>query len=158
MNPGGGPTPDKPDISVVNYEFDNTVSTFMNLRVADIQACYERWSSKGAEYATINTIFIWCFAALLPFCVVNEFDRLNVGVSGLLAGHMAWLAVPFSTLVSWMYVSLDQVGESTENPFEGAANDVPISHISRLVEIELGEILGETNLPPLLPVSNEIVL
>src|SRR5262244_4049678 len=43
MNPGGGPTPDKPDISVVNYEFDNTVSTFMNLRVADIQACYEEW-------------------------------------------------------------------------------------------------------------------
>jgi catechol 2,3-dioxygenase-like lactoylglutathione lyase family enzyme len=49
MNPGGGPTPDKPDISVVDYEFDNTVSTFMNLRVADIQACYEEWSSKGAE-------------------------------------------------------------------------------------------------------------
>ena len=45
-------TPDKPDISVVNYEFDNTVSTFMNLRVADIQACYEQWRSKGAEFVT----------------------------------------------------------------------------------------------------------
>ena len=52
MNPGGGPTPDKPDISVVNYEFDNTVSTFMNLRVADIWACYERWSTRGAEFVT----------------------------------------------------------------------------------------------------------
>jgi len=52
MNPGGGPTPDKPDISVVNYEFDNTVSIFMNLRVADIQACYELWSSRGAEFVT----------------------------------------------------------------------------------------------------------
>ena len=52
MNPGGGPTPDKQDISVVNYEFDNTLSTFMNLRVADIQACYEEWSSKGAEFLT----------------------------------------------------------------------------------------------------------
>ena len=52
MNPGGGPTPDKPDISVVNYEFDNTVSTFMNLRVADIRACYERWSTRGAEFVT----------------------------------------------------------------------------------------------------------
>ena len=46
MNPGGGPTPDKPDISVVDYEFDNTLSAFMNLRVADIQACYEEWKSK----------------------------------------------------------------------------------------------------------------
>jgi catechol 2,3-dioxygenase-like lactoylglutathione lyase family enzyme len=52
MNPGGGPTPDKPDISVVNYEPGDTVSTFMNLRVADIQACYEQWSAKGAEFLT----------------------------------------------------------------------------------------------------------
>ena len=52
MNPGGPPTPDKPDISVVNYEPGNTVSSFMNLRVADIQACYEEWRSKGAEFIT----------------------------------------------------------------------------------------------------------
>ena len=52
MNPGGPPTPDKPDISVVNYEPGNTVSSFMNLRVADIQACYEQWSAKDAEFAT----------------------------------------------------------------------------------------------------------
>ena len=52
MNPGGPPTPDKPDISVVNYESQNTVSSFMNLRVADIEACYEQWSAKGAEFVT----------------------------------------------------------------------------------------------------------
>ena len=52
MNPGGGPTPDKPNISVVDFEPGDTVSSFMNLRVADIQACYEQWSSKGAEFVT----------------------------------------------------------------------------------------------------------
>ena len=52
MNPGGGPTPDKPDISVVDYEAGNTVSTFLNLRVANIQECYEQWSAKGAEFVT----------------------------------------------------------------------------------------------------------
>src|SRR5262245_56567960 len=35
MNPGGPPTPDKPEISVVNYEPTNTTSMFINLRVAD---------------------------------------------------------------------------------------------------------------------------
>ena len=50
--PGGGPTPDKPNISVVNYEPGTAVSSFLNLRVADIQACYEQWSSKGAEFVT----------------------------------------------------------------------------------------------------------
>jgi catechol 2,3-dioxygenase-like lactoylglutathione lyase family enzyme len=52
MNPGGGPTPDKPDISVVDYEPGNTVSSFLNLRVANIQECYEQWSAKGAEFVT----------------------------------------------------------------------------------------------------------
>lgn len=110
------------------------------------------------QYATINTIFVWCFAALLPFCMVREFDRLNESVSGVFAGHMAWLAVPFSVLIAWMYVSLDLVGESTENPFEGGANDVPITQMCRAVEVELRELLGETDLPPLLQPRNDIIL
>jgi len=52
MNAGGGPTPDKPTTSLVDYQPGNTVSSFMNLRVADIQACYEQWSAKGAEFVT----------------------------------------------------------------------------------------------------------
>jgi catechol 2,3-dioxygenase-like lactoylglutathione lyase family enzyme len=52
MNPGGGPTPDKTDISVVDYEPGDTTSIFLNLRVADIQARYEEWKSKGAEFLT----------------------------------------------------------------------------------------------------------
>ncbi|BCB78076.1 VOC family protein [Phytohabitans flavus] len=52
MNPGGPPTPDKPDVSVVDYEPGDTTSTFLNLRVADIQARYEEWKAKGAEFLT----------------------------------------------------------------------------------------------------------
>jgi catechol 2,3-dioxygenase-like lactoylglutathione lyase family enzyme len=52
MNPGGPPTPDKPGISVVDYEPGNTTSIFLNLRVADIQARYEEWKAKGAEFVT----------------------------------------------------------------------------------------------------------
>src|ERR1700754_5073585 len=52
MNPGGPPTSDKPEISVVDYQPDNTTSIFLNLRVADIRACYEQWKAKGAEFLT----------------------------------------------------------------------------------------------------------
>jgi catechol 2,3-dioxygenase-like lactoylglutathione lyase family enzyme len=52
MNPGGPPTPDKPGITVANYEPGDKTSNFLNLRVADIQACYEEWKSKGAEFLT----------------------------------------------------------------------------------------------------------
>ena len=50
MNPGGPPTPDKPDISVVDYEPGDSTSIFLNLRVADIEACYREWSARGADF------------------------------------------------------------------------------------------------------------
>ena len=71
---------------------------------------------------------------------------------------MVWLVIPFSVLISWVYTSLEQVGESTENPFEGSANDVPISQMSRTIEIDLREMLGETDLPPAITATNNIIL
>lgn len=52
MNPGGPPTPDKPEISVVDYEPGDTTSIFLNLRVADIHSCYEEWTARGAQFLT----------------------------------------------------------------------------------------------------------
>ena len=110
------------------------------------------------QYATINMFFVKLFCVLLPFALVGEFDKLNDTVTGVLKGNMVWFVVPFSVLISWVYTSLEQVGESTENPFEGNANDVPISQMSRAVEIDIREMLGETNLPPALQPQNDIVL
>src|ERR687887_483671 len=46
MNPGGGPTDDKPDVTLRPPSDPQTVSSFMNIRVADIHACYEDWRAK----------------------------------------------------------------------------------------------------------------
>ncbi len=110
------------------------------------------------QYAIINSFFIRVFCVLLPFGLLKEFDALNPLVSGPLKGHMVWLVVPFSMVVSWMYTTLEQVGASTENPFEGGANDVPMAQINRMVEVELREMLGDTDLPPLLRPVNNIIL
>ncbi|OYW75651.1 MAG: multidrug transporter [Verrucomicrobia bacterium 12-59-8] len=110
------------------------------------------------QFATINTFFIRLFCFLLPFGMLREFDALNDRVAGLMHGHMVWLVIPFSLLLSWVYVSLEQVGESTENPFEGGANDVPISQMSRAIEIDMLEMLGDTKLPPAIQPQNNILL
>ncbi|MFC4048858.1 VOC family protein [Actinomadura syzygii] len=52
MNPGGGPTPDKPGVVLRAPEPGDPVSAFMNVRVADIAAFYERARSLGAEFLT----------------------------------------------------------------------------------------------------------
>ncbi|WP_369138742.1 VOC family protein [Modestobacter versicolor] len=52
MNPGGGPTPDKPDISLSAPEPGDPVSSFLNVRVADIAAFYTDATAKGARFLT----------------------------------------------------------------------------------------------------------
>lgn len=103
------------------------------------------------QYAIVGTMFVTIFCTLLPFGAVPVFAELS-GLGGILGAVAIWLTIPFCALLGWMYMSLDQVGESTSNPFEGNANDVPISQISRDIEIELRAALGEQNLPaPLQP-------
>jgi catechol 2,3-dioxygenase-like lactoylglutathione lyase family enzyme len=51
LNLGGGPTPDKPTVTL-SVPDPNHINSFMNFRVADIQACYELWKGRGAEFIT----------------------------------------------------------------------------------------------------------
>ncbi|MER9328670.1 bestrophin family ion channel [Mesorhizobium sp. M0488] len=106
------------------------------------------------QYAIVSSMFVMIFCTLLPFGVVPVFADMGK-LGGALGPVAIWLTIPFSTLLGWAYMSLDQVGESSANPFEGNANDVPISQICRDIEIELRAGLGEANLPkPLLPVND----
>ena len=52
LNVGGGPTPDKPTVTLSVPADPDAVNSFMNIRVADIRACYELWRSRGAEFIT----------------------------------------------------------------------------------------------------------
>ena len=106
------------------------------------------------QYAIVSSMFVMIFCTLLPFGVVPVFADMGK-LGGALGPIAIWLTIPFSTLLGWAYMSLDQVGESSANPFEGNANDVPISQICRDIEIELRTGLGEVDLPkPLLPVND----
>jgi predicted enzyme related to lactoylglutathione lyase len=51
VNVGGGPTEDKPTVTLSTPD-PNHINSFMNIRVADIQACYRLWKSRGAEFIT----------------------------------------------------------------------------------------------------------
>jgi putative membrane protein len=133
---------------------------FRTLRdLYDLQARCERIkdSPYPRQYAVVSALFVSIFCILLPFGLIGQFEQLNDGASGWLQGHMVWLVVPFSVVIGWMYAALDQVGESTANPFEGGANDVPISQISRSLERELRAFLREGDLPPALAPVNGIL-
>ena len=45
-----------------------------------------------------------------------------------------------SVIISWVFHTMEKIGESPENPFECSANDVPITALSRTIEIDLREM------------------
>ncbi len=69
---------------------------------------------------------------------------------------MIWLNIPFSVIVNWVFNTMEKIGEATENPFEGGANDVPISTLCRTIEIDLREMLDEKDIPSPLAAVNSI--
>lgn len=98
------------------------------------------------QYATLSHYFVWIFLLLLPFGIVPEFAK--IGLTQLnefptIASYFVWLAVPFCAAVSWVFHTMQRIGTVGENPFEGSANDVPISTIARGIEIDLRQMLDE---------------
>jgi putative membrane protein len=106
------------------------------------------------QFSSINLYFTNLFCILLPFGFLGEFSK-TIEKFG---ENIIWLTIPFSMILGWVFLVLEQIGESTENPFEGNANDVPITQISRNIEIDLREMLGEKDLPPVLKAENNILM
>ena len=52
INVGGGPTDDKPTVTLETPRDPDRVSSFLNIRVADIHAVYAQWSARGAHFLT----------------------------------------------------------------------------------------------------------
>jgi putative membrane protein len=91
------------------------------------------------QYAYFSQLFTWLFVLLLPFGLVGEFAKM---------GHtFAFVSLPFSVLISWIFVTMEIVGDNSEDPFENFINDVPMTALCRTIEIDLRDMLGETDLP-----------
>ena len=61
-------------------------------------------------------------------------------------------------MISWIFTTIEIVGDNSEDPFENYVNDVPMTAISRTIEIDLREMLGETELPPKVEPVEDILL
>ncbi len=101
------------------------------------------------QYACLSEMFVYLFIVLLPFGLLPEFARLS--------SDYTWMVIPLSATIAWIFTSMEQAGDTSENPFEYGINDVPMTAICRQIEIDLLEMLGEEGLPPAV-VDKEYVL
>lgn len=119
--------------------------------IADQGAC-ERLKSFPfpRQYAYFSNVFVWIFFLLLPFSLVGELPKAGATLD--------WMVVPFSTLISWIFLTMEQVGDTSEDPFAMGLNDVPLTAICRNIEIELLEMLGQTDLPERIQPKCDVLL
>jgi len=64
-----------------------------------------------------------------------------------LVTNMGWFTPLGSTLVGFIFLALDKIGRDLEDPFENTIYDVPLTSITRTIEVNLRQLLDETNLP-----------
>jgi ion channel-forming bestrophin family protein len=105
---------------------------------------FPRQYSSAALWVTI------VFAVLLPFSMLDilmEEKPLAI-----------WLNIPVSGAIIWVFFLMEMIGDYSENPFEGSYNDVPITTISRNIEIDLREMIDDEGIPPGLKPENGFLM
>jgi putative membrane protein len=102
------------------------------------------------QYGNGSLIFIGIFIFLLPFAMVTEFHELG--------DWGAWLSIPFTVIIGWVFIFWELIGDYSENPFEGLGNDIPMLALCRTIEIDLREMLGETDLPPAIEAKGGVLM
>ena len=119
--------------------FDRTLGT-----LADMQGGAERIKNTPMprQYTVFPRILVEVFCLLLPFAMVSDLG----------------IATPLgSTVLGFMFLALDRVGNDLENPFENKVYDVPLTSITRTIEINLRQGLGHSNLPRLLDPDRGVI-
>jgi putative membrane protein len=84
------------------------------------------------QYDYFPRVLVHMFCVLLPFGLVEGLQMLTPIAS---------------TLISFIFVSLDTIGREIEDPFENTVNDTPMTTLGRTIEINLRQNLGQERLP-----------
>lgn len=102
------------------------------------------------QYSSSSKIYTNLFLLFLPFSMIPS--MMEMGEVGL------WFSIPITALISWIYLTMEATGDYSENPFQGMANDIPMLSLCRTIEIDLRQMLEETDLPKPIAAEKNILM
>jgi len=104
--------------------------------LADAQGGAERIKNTPMpkQYDYFPQLFTHIYCLVLPLALIDT---------------LGWYTPLGSTLVGFIFLALDKIGRDLEDPFENTIFDVPLTSITRGIEINLRQLLNETDLPAL---------
>lgn len=100
------------------------------------------------QYAEYSRLFTRVFVFLVPFGLLDVFgSHVSKALSSLDTFLPIVPMILASALISWVFVTMESIGDASEDPFERSMNDVPMNALCRTIETDLRQMLGETDLP-----------
>ncbi|MDZ4717607.1 MAG: bestrophin family ion channel [Roseiflexaceae bacterium] len=90
------------------------------------------------QYDYFTRLFVRVFVILLPFFLIKT----------LTADGVAWMVIPLTGIIAFLFTTIERTGAVNENPFENQITDVPLAAYCREIERDLRALVGETDLPP----------
>lgn len=84
---------------------------------------------------------------LLPFGLLDVFENKLADFDSGVHAWFVFLMIPFSILISWIFVTMEKVGSNSEDQFEGRIKDVAMTALCRTIEIDMRDMLNERPLP-----------
>ncbi len=91
------------------------------------------------QYASTALWLNVAFCIFLPFAMIDFFKGVDIWL--LCIGPL------MTALLIWIYFLMEKIGDYSENPFEGTYNDVPITAIARGIEIDMREMIADSDIP-----------
>ena len=140
-------------LDLKNYKEKNYIDGFQE---DQLQSCLEEfYNLQGKcerikntpfprQYGYFSKVFTWIFVMLLPFGLLDVFEDNSAAA---VEDWYIFLMIPFSVLISWIFTTMEVIGDNSEDPFEGRTNDVPMTALCKTIEIDLRDMLDEDNLP-----------
>ncbi|WP_430401805.1 bestrophin family protein [Fluviicola sp.] len=102
------------------------------------------------QFSFMLRISLRIFSFLLPFALITELNKQGE--------NFMWLTIPFSAIINWIFYFSERNSEYSENPFQGLIYDVPITNITRTIEIDMLQAIGVEDVPEPILAKNGILM
>ena len=114
-------------------ELDRTLTAMI-----DLQGGMERIKNTAFpdRVVVVTRVFVWLLAALIAFAAIEPSRSVD------------WFEFAVVLVVILSFIVVKQLGDELNDPFEGRANDTPMTALCRTIEIDLRQRLGERDVPP----------
>lgn len=102
------------------------------------------------DYSTMSRFFVMTFIFLFPFSLIPELMKMGCWAF--------WISIPVATIIGLVYLIMEDLGDYAENPFMGTPHAMPMLSMCRTIEIDLREMLKETDLPPAIQPKDSVLM